>query len=301
MNNGLFDKLTAVEIKTDSRINDADRQFCEIHQQAYREAKRGLVEMHDLWSSISERQEELLSPVEESRYSLDKYISISHLSGTDFISKIEDLPSSFIYSLVSYFNSTYKVSIDDDEIAKALLPKKPDRGMWDPEHKVEIEYHKKLRSLELTYKTVLDQIFIQLGGQSFTQRALDELKENCHSAAWNTYSGKQLFELKNDTIRFTSYFCRCENWGVKDHWSLCDDMKHILRGMAHFETGVIGKYPSLIAHLLGYGDKDYSIFAFEDCSQIKQLKMYKNNRVDVKFSSKKSAEQFITDYLGSVC
>lgn len=301
MNFNLLDKLAAVEIKADNRISEADRRFCEIHQQAYHEAKDALQKIHDQWESISERQTELLSPIEEDRYCLNKYIRISSIDASDFIKKIEALPETFINKLVSYFNSTYKVSIKEFLITGNLLPTKPDSGIWDPEHKAETAYHEKLRSMKLTYKDVLDQIFIQLGGQSFTDRALDEIKERCHSAAWDSYHGTPEYELKKDTIRFTGYFCNYENWYSHEKWSLCDGMKNILRGLAFFETSIISSYPQNIACLLGYDDKEYSIFSFNDCSKLEQLKMFKNHRVDVKFASKELAEQFVSEYLGRVC
>lgn len=86
------------------------------------------------------------------------------------------------------------------------MPDEPKRGCWDPDHKKETEYHEKLQSLKLTYNDVLDQIFIQLGGRTFIEQALEEIKEKCHSAAWETYHGKPEYEVKNDTIRFTGYF-----------------------------------------------------------------------------------------------
>lgn len=181
------------------------------------------------------------------------------------------------------------------------MPDEPKRGCWDPDHKKETEYHEKLQSLKLTYNDVLDQIFIQLGGRTFIEQALEEIKEKCHSAAWETYHGKPEYEVKNDTIRFTGYFCSYDNWYSHEKWSLFDNMKNILRALAFFETGMVGSYPQNIALLLGYGDKEYSTVAFTDCTKINQLKMFKNHRVDVKFTSKEFAEQFADEYLGRVC
>lgn len=64
--------------KSDNRISEADRHFCEIQQQAYHEAKEELQKIYDQWKSMSERQKELLSPIEDS-YSTDKYIRLSNI------------------------------------------------------------------------------------------------------------------------------------------------------------------------------------------------------------------------------
>ena len=297
----LFAKLSAVEVKNDNRISPADRHFCEVNQQAYHDAKEALEGVCKLWESIVEHQKELLTGIGEDHYSLTKYVDISHISAKDFTEKIEELPAAFVSSLVSYFNSTYKVSIDSSEIKKVLIPEKPDYRAWDIDHKAEIEYHQKRQSMKLTYQQVLDQIFIQLGGRTFIQRAVDEIKEACHNAVWNTYNGKQQFEVKGDTIRLLNYACSCDEWLSRAKWKATNDGKAVLRGVSHFETGVIGRHPHNIAFLLGYDDNYFSTVVFEDCEKVKQVRMFKNNRMDIKFASKDLAEQFVTEYLGRVC
>ena len=39
---------------------------------------------------------------------------------------------------------------------------------------------------------------------------------------------------------------------------------------------------------------------FPTCEKAKQIKLFKNNRVDLKFHSPEYAEQFINKYLGAV-
>ena len=297
----LFAKLSAVEVQNDNRINATDRRFCEVNQQAYHDAKEALEGVCKLWDGIVKYQEDLMSGIGEDHYSLTKYVNISHISNKDFTQKIEELPSAFISSLVSYFNSAYKISIDRYKIIEVLLPQKPDYSAWDPNHKAEEEYHQKLQEIKLTYQQVLDQIFIQLGGRTFVERAVDELKEACHSAAWSTYNGKPQYEVKGDTIRLLHYACSCDEWLSRCKWKLTNDGKAVLRAVSHFETGVIGHHPQNIAFLLGYEDNHFSTVLFEDCEKVKQVRMFKNNRMDIKFASKDMAEQFVTDYIGRVC
>ena len=70
---------------------------------------------------------------------------------------------------------------------KALLPESP---KYDWEKSRSKEYHKIMREFTLSYEDVVEQIFVQLGGRTFEQRTLDELKEKCHKFAWNIYHGK---------------------------------------------------------------------------------------------------------------
>lgn len=46
------------------------------------------------------------------------------------------------------------------------------------------EYHRNLRALSLHYEDVVDQMFIQLDGLSFVERAFQELRTKCHKAAY---------------------------------------------------------------------------------------------------------------------
>ncbi|MBO5231425.1 MAG: hypothetical protein J6B88_02275, partial [Clostridia bacterium] len=253
---------------------------------SYHDAKEALEGICKLWEGIVDHQKDLLAGIGEDHYSLTKYVDISHISAKDFIEKIEELPAAFISSLVSYFNSTYKVSIEKSEIEKVLLPQKPDYRAWDPDHKAEEEYHHKRQTMKLTYQQVLDQIFIQLGGRTFIERAVDEIKEACHNAVWNTYQGKQQYEVKGDTIRLLNYACSCDEWLSRTKWKATGEGKAVLRAVSHFETGVVGHYPHNIAFLLGYEDNHFSTVVFDDCEKVKQVRMFKNNRMDIKFASK---------------
>ena len=78
-------------------------------------------------------------------------------------------------------------------------------------------------------------------------------------------------------------------------------MKDILRGMAHFETGSFCVYPLGFSELLGYNRLGKSEWEFSTCEKVKCLKMFKNGRVDIRFSSEIYAAEFAAKYLGLVC
>ena len=292
----LLEKLSGIEIKPDSRISEADRRYCTAHQEAYDNARTAFTALRKQWKALVKQQEEILSPVAKESYERERYYRMSDLSSASFRKKIETLPEIFISGIVSYFNSKYHVSVDRDAVKKALLPEEPQYS-WEKTRTA--EYHKTMRELSLKYEDILEQIFVQLGGRTFEERAIDELKEKCHNAAWNTHRNTADYEIKNDTIRFTFYACKFDDWVGRAKWSLSDGMKDILRGASHFETGHMEYYPSRISHLLGWDDKDASVYEFS-CEKLKQIRMFKNNRVDLKFGSKAYANQFAAEYLGLV-
>ena len=298
MSISIYDKLSAVQITPDNRITEADRRFCEAHQKAYDHARNGLRSLMKLWDSLQNEQGEFLNTDVQSTNAFGSYINIDHLRTKDFICGIEHLAYEFIGRLVRYFNSTYHVEIDSSRVRELLLPKEPDR--YKSSAQEENEFHEKLQVLSLRYEDVLEQIFIQLKGRTFAERAEDEIKMKCHSAAWETYNGAANFILKNDTLQLTSYACSCSNWISPPRWELQSKTKDILRGIAHFELGIFGQYPASFSEILEY-DNRANQKVFYDCVKVQQLKMFKNGRVDIKFASKEYAEQYVTEYLGNVC
>lgn len=291
-----LDKLAAVQIEADNRVSETDRQFCEAHQAAYMDAKASLNELEYMWTDIVSRQSKLLESATAVWNNVQEYTHLSRFSEQDIRNQLEELNDLFISNLVRYFNHRYKVSLDADSIIDMLLPHKPKSDYHSPNTEAIAGYHQKLRSMEVDYKDVLDQIFIQLGGRTFLERALDEIKEACHKAAWCTYTGKAEYELKSDTIRFT-YGCRFESMFGK--WELNDKMKSILIGLAYFETGTFGYYPAAISKLLGWSYREDPVVIFSNYTKLQSLRMFKNGRVDIKFKSKDYAGRFVSEFLGS--
>lgn len=292
----LLEKLSGVEIRPDTRISEADRRYCAANQEAYDNAMTEFLSLREKWKAFVKQQEDILSAIFSESYEKERYLRADGLSSINIRKKIEALPDTFISCLVGYFNQKYHVSVAADEIKKALLPKLPEHSV--EKSRVE-EYHRTMRELKLRYEDVLEQIFVQLGGRTFEERALDELKEKCHNAAWNTYRNTADYEIKNNTIRFTGYACEFDDWIGREKWSLNDGMKDVLRAASHFETGRLDFYPSAISCLLGWNDKDAPVFEFP-FTKLKQLRMFKNHRVDLKFGSSAYANEFAAEYLGLV-
>lgn len=293
-----LEKLQAVQISADNRISETDQRFCEAHQSAYVDAKASLNELEYMWTDIVSRQSKLLEPAAAVWNNVQEYIYLSHFSEQDIRDQMEELNDLFISNLVRYFNNRYKVSLDANSIIDVLLPHKPKSDHLSPNTEAVAEYHQKLRSMKVDYKDVLEQIFVQLGGRTFLERALDEIKEACHKAAWCTYSGKAEYELKNDAVRFT-YGCKFSD--LFERWELTDSMKKILRGLAYFESEILGYYPAAIENLLGWNRMEDHRVEFTSYTKLHSLRLFKNGRVDVKFKNKNYADQFASEYLGLVC
>ncbi len=293
---GLLDKLEQVEIKADSRLPEDDLMFCETQQQAYDESRRAFLEIRRQWKKAIQAQKDLLGTSSDG--SLPYFGSNYRFGITDINRELEKLHSKFISELTRHFNTKYKVTISAEAIEEHLIPTEPDPYKCDKD--TNNAYHRTLRALALHYEDVVDQMFIQLDGLSFVERAFQELRTKCHKAAYwsNSNAG---YDRKGDTLRFGGYFCSCdERWG-REEWRLAERMQDIFTAVAHYETNTFGRFPAGFSELLGYSDVSTSLLQFSTCRKLVHLRMFKNGRVDLKFKTAALAKEFAETYLDSLC
>ncbi len=292
----LLEKISTIEIQADTRISVEDRRFCQIQQEAYEATKKALIKLRRQWRALVESQEVLLSQISDEHYVQERYYCMEGVSATSIRDKIELLPSLFIKTIVQYFNGKYHVSVDESKISKFFIPDAPE---WNWEKTRTKEYHKAMREMVLHYENILEQIFAQLGGRTFEERALDELKEKCHDFSWNLNQNIPEYQIKGDTIQFTGYACSYRTWLSTPIWVLTKGMCHVLRAIAHFETSQFESLPSIISFLIGYEDIRETAYDL-NMEKVTRIRFFKNNRVDIKFAGKEYAHQFAEQYLGLV-
>ena len=308
----LLDKFSAVEIKADNRISAADKEFCEVQQRSYHTACDALV---DIATRVAQYVEEQRAIIDQPFEYLD-----NKFNSSEYDDVIKKNHGHFVHQLVNHFTGMYRVSISADDIIENLVPAKPEeptgpyswgwrRNLTDEElnqwketqekyKKACMEYRDKLRAFRLDYSDVVDQIITQLDGLSFTEKAIKELKDASHEAAWNHYRHEKKYDRKKGTLTF-SYGCSHSDW--HDTFELHEDMKKVVRALAYYE------YQSLnganqyygFRDLLGYR-MDYPEFDFSDANteKIKSVKCFKNGRVDIKFKKESYAREFEEQYLG---
>ena len=298
----LLSKFNAVTIQADNLITEDDRDYCIAHQKAYDVAHSCFHELVFIWEDLTTQQSDILTDKEPESYGMTVYLPSDDdlkISTDKIKDHIKSLHTRLIRRLVQHFNQKYHVSVDASEIDSCLLPEKPS-GAWRYSKEKNQEYEKQMLSLHLNYQDILNKIFVQLDRRNFREQALYELKERCHDAAWNDYSKTPKYEIKKDILRFTSCGCSYDGDFRKDRWKLQDYLKQILQGIVHYDSGSFSLVPSGFSNLLGYNHSNTDIVQFPSCTKVRQLKMFKNGRVDIKFSSEESARTFVAEYLGLV-
>lgn len=292
----LLSKFDSVQITSDGRISEQDKAVCAAHQTAYEAAKSTLEELKYMWVDILAQQEIALQGTGRPPIT---YVASSGLNiSVDHIEKqIQLLHRLFIFNLVWYFNQTYHITVSNEEVKAALLPEEPDRYSCSEEDMA--QYEKQMQDLSLHSDQIVEQILVRLDGRELQEQAVYELKEKCHQAVWNTYRGKADFVCKKDVITL-SYGCNFESL-ISNCWELTDGMKNVLRGLAHYETGSFAVMPKTIFNLLEYYRTRDDRVDFSDCKKVKQLRLFKNHRVDIRFENANAAKEFVENYLGTVC
>lgn len=300
----LLDKFNSIEVKADARISEHDREFCMAYHEAYVKGRAALKSLRQYVEESLNEQQSIISRVvpKDEMYDRSFFLGDS-VHAHDITNSLRNSHRVLISALISYFERTYKVSLETDKIEEVLLPKEPDRysSYNSAEYK---EYYGAVENTELKYEDILDQIFIQLGGFSFQEKALNELKQKAHDAAWNRYYGNKCYEQKKAVISFSHYACSFDSWHEKychgEHEiQLTDGMKNIIRALAYFECGDTSSIPWTLNTLLGYNWTTYNTEMQLGLEKLKSVKCFKNGRVDIRFTSEAFAREFAETFLGN--
>ena len=294
----LAEKLANVDMTADNRISEEDRKYGETHQKAYETALSDLKELVLYCNSMDAAQNEILGDYDGAERIYRGYTNIKDFSADNIEKAIYAIHRRFVVFIVNYFNRTYNVELESDEIADSLIPKKPEYDYENDKSCSERcrEWKITMDNLSLCFNDVLDRILIQLDGRTFADRALDEIIEK--SISNSVIRDTRCFEVKGDTISFKDYFCNYTDWYSSENWELRERMKDILPALWHYETGLFYNYGYPISKILYRFSCPEA--EFDGKNKLKSLKCFKNGRVDVKFTSKQNASEFAQKYLGSV-
>ncbi|MCI8287391.1 MAG: hypothetical protein HFH89_07020 [Lachnospiraceae bacterium] len=298
----LLKKFESIEIRADTRITETDKAICEAHQSAYENAATALKELEYFWDDMLDQQKKLLASTDAAPTTYLLSHDSLKISDDAIHAQIRSLHSQFIRHLVFHFSSVYSFSISADDVETNLLPQKPPDRWTDNYKELAKKYVRDMQELTLHYNDILEQIFLQTGGRAFAEQALYELKNKCASGAWNISQKRADYIRKKCIIQFTRYACSFRSYYCANgSWELSDKMKNVLKGISHFETGSFSPVPSALAKLINGHYLNSSDYDFPDCQKVQSLKMFKNGRVDIKFSTEEHARKFMEEYLGTVC
>lgn len=106
-------------------------------------------------------------------------------------------------------------------------------------------------------------------------------------------------EMDDVIIHFYCHFCSCDADWTPPRWSMTDRAKNVLWGVVHFETGSYTMVPAVLSDFFSYRDVRQACTDFHGYSKLRQIRLFKNGRMDIRFASSELAEQFIDIYLSA--
>jgi len=266
----LLDKFSAIDIQVDQRISEIEAEYCKRQEVIFYETrdilKRNLSELNNLYEkygekdSFSGREESFLSTYDDLKY---------------IKNRIDSIYKGFISRITHYFAIRHKVSLSSNEIV----------GKYDEN--------------SISYTIILDEIFEQLGGLSFKEKAVEEIKAASRSIIYNK---SNLHIAKNklsiiDCVYWDSGF-------LDDNKSIRYDdrrVRPLFLALSHFMNGSVEMIYRLgeIYQQLNRGSSYYDIFSKYEIGiyNVESLKMFKNGKIEIVFSEHENAEAFKNEYL----
>lgn len=266
----LLDKFSTIDITVDQRISELEAEYCKRQEMIFYESrdllKKYLDEMTTLYEKYSKK--DIYRDTEESF--LNEYEDLDKVTF-----RITKIYRAFIHRITGFFVKRYNVTL-----SSLVIEEKYDEN-------------------SISYSIVLDEIFEQLGGLSFKEKAVEEIKVASRNAVYN----KSKIQITKNKLSISDYIF----WDtsiVDDSKSVRYDDKRVnalLLALSHFLNGSVemGDCLSQIYQELRSGSRDYDIFSkYEiDINNLESIKMFKNGKIEIVFSEHENAEAFKNEYL----
>ncbi|OAO82615.1 LPD29 domain-containing protein [Anoxybacillus flavithermus] len=264
----LFDNIDLTQEKT--LISDEDREHINKLEESYRATLsvfenhlQQLQELHGQYGDYFDVTEETFSFLRGDVHEIEK--------------RIECLKSDFISKICRYFTKKYNITIDYESIRN------------------------KYNTL-VTSQEIISEIIEQLDGFSFIEKAQQEIKSQLQKETSyiktkvknNKISLNNFFYIDSFEIQFGKY---------KISYNSYDRAIILFKALYLFDSGAINLSEELKERVksLRYSENNNVFTTHElNMKKIKSIKLYKNGRVDIEFTSSHYAREFAKDFLNIV-
>ncbi|PZT57472.1 hypothetical protein [Paenibacillus silvae] len=194
------------------------------------------------------------------------------MSSYDYRDSLTRIKESFIRNICYYFINKYKVTIDHEKIINKL-------------------------TFESGFQDVLDNIFVQLDGYSFTEKAEKEIKDN--SKEMFKYGDK--ISIKGNKLVLDGYFAHLDS--IWKEYSLSESkVNKIFQSLQLFDSGLITENEELKNKYCGYDNskklENYERYTTQTMKKVKSIKFFKNGKLEIEFIGNQEAVAFASEYCG---
>ncbi len=281
---GLLDKFETVEVSADKRLSEADIAFCRRQQLAYEKMRSVLLKIADLLDEAIKEQHEILK--DDTNEDWNPYwdpcpaIGGRCCDGEAVRDDARRNGEHFASTIVSYFRRKYHVELDSSEICNCLGCDVCDTV--------------------LRYESIVDAIFVQMGGYSFEERAMHELLKDCwdltHIKDWRTGEYTERFTIKGRTLRLNMPCVRHNEW-LPGRYDIPTNTWTILEALGHYSGGKRGIGDRYFPELYFHSAEGDTFVPAVQMDEVKQIKLFKNGHMAIEFRDAGTAKGFAKNYL----
>lgn len=282
----ILNKLDNVEMESkESKYTKADLEYFANALEFYNKQFDMLVESYERTMQYNEDLKELREKVSTHYY-------VSDVFSRGFIREFEDgfntIQSEFPLQVIMYVNKTYNVQLSTEVFS-------------EKEYKRKRESDSIIPNTRYTLDEILEDIDRQLDGRSFQETEDDTVKRDVRETIYN----KENVELKKNKIivrDFIGLDTRYDGTWEVSYFS-GDKMSKLLDGISHFNYGMVTNTIAMTHLKNAYsrfgGHSIYSVIGKNEVNEeyFKSIKLFKNGRVDLEFTTEEKAREFMVGYL----
>ncbi len=262
----ILSQFDSIKIENSTRIDAEDKIYCEKHNKAYHETLNNYKETLYNWIILHNSQIKELSYNRNGYTYTEEYISYfgggNGICIDKLIQDIGKIKEKFIRRITNYFETKYHVTIDNYKIIEKYKDKFDYHKKENPDKTLKVDL---IEYVEIDYNTILDEIFLQLNGFNFKEKAIDEIKQKARMPLyWYSYRKQWNYEIKGKTIKF--------------------------------RTNIKNIQPALYF----YDNNETNLIDCYTHNKVDDYKLFDNGNTDIKFYSAEYALDFAKRYLGYI-
>lgn len=274
----IFNKFNNIEITADQKVSGEDLEFCKEQEIIYKELISNYNEFYERLQIIGEKDKEHGKKYgnQSGTYFHTQNTAFNYaMSKYDYQDAINKLKNSFVGYICHYFENKYSITIEDD--------------------KIKSKYKE-----NVTYDNIIDEIHEQMGGYNFTEKAVQEIKEEIKKIVHCKYDGSWNLAIRNNKIVIDGYFSHYDSiW--KEH-RISTNIHKVFNALQNFDDGSISRNSELFNKYYGYQNErnamNYERYEPYSLEKVKSIKILKNGKMEIEFTSNQVAAKFANEYCG---
>ena len=281
---GITGKFGNFEIKKSDRISKEDQEWLDKREKMYKRALMVHKSVYDIYKA------EDRTYTEEDRDNFSSFL----VGDFNIPKKVSDIQDSYISGIIYYFSNKYHVNLENNFKRHDYAQELHRYSKKDPVKDLIVD--------EIDYHTVLNKIFDQLGGLSFKEKSLKEVREKLKDECYNGYRDTWDIKVSGKKLIYTGGSCYKCKWTDEYEFHSTKWLNALLDALA---CNVYKEKVHLVtlSKLYGYSyirleDEDFQDGFSAPTVGVEHIKFYKNGRVDITFQSGEFCRDFAREWCG---